>query len=208
MWAIPDQRGIYVVDTTFAEAGDWGAEFTTTPPGTPAETIRVRVPGLGHELGDPPSAPRRRPRPTPTAADVGGDLGQITTDPNPDPSFYQISVHEALAQHKPFVLVFATPTFCTSQQCGPTLDAVKDSPRPSRASPSSTSSRTGSTTPTAASSRSSTPRQPPADRRHQRVGPPSEPWIFVVDRNGIVQGSYSVIITPAELKAAVAAATK
>ena len=32
---------------------------------------------------------------------------------------------DALAAHKPFVLVFATPKFCTSAQCGPTLDRVK-----------------------------------------------------------------------------------
>ena len=29
----------------------------------------------------------------------------------------------------------------------------------------------------------------------------SEPWIFGVDRNGIVQGSYEVTITPTELDA-------
>ena len=29
----------------------------------------------------------------------------------------------------------------------------------------------------------------------------SEPWIFAVDRNGVVQGSYEVTITPAELDA-------
>ena len=62
---------------------------------------------------------------TPTAADVGGDLSKISTDTKPDPAFYQTSVADALAAHKPFMLVFATPKFCTSQQCGPTLDHFK-----------------------------------------------------------------------------------
>ena len=61
----------------------------------------------------------------PVAADVGGDLAKISSDPKPDPAFYQTTVADALAAHKPFVLVFATPAFCTSAQCGPTLDRVK-----------------------------------------------------------------------------------
>ena len=80
------------------------------------------------------SANRRRPikigakapaSKTPTAADVGGDLTKISTDTNPDPAFYKTSVADALAAHKPFMLVFATPKFCTSKQCGPTLDQFK-----------------------------------------------------------------------------------
>ena len=53
----------------------------------------------------------------PTAADVGGDLAMISSDAHPDPAFYQTTVADALAAHKPFVLVFATPAFCTSAQC-------------------------------------------------------------------------------------------
>ncbi len=62
---------------------------------------------------------------TPTLSDVGGDVRQISTDTKPDPSFYQLSVDQALARHTPFILVFATPAFCKSAQCGPTLDRVK-----------------------------------------------------------------------------------
>ena len=32
---------------------------------------------------------------------------------------------DALAAGRPFVLVFATPLFCSSRTCGPTLDNVK-----------------------------------------------------------------------------------
>jgi hypothetical protein len=35
------------------------------------------------------------------------------------------SVDQALAKHEPFVVIFATPKFCTSHQCGPTLDSIK-----------------------------------------------------------------------------------
>ena len=49
----------------------------------------------------------------------------ISTDAKPDPAFYQTSVADALAAHKPFLLVFATPKFCASAQCGPTLEQIK-----------------------------------------------------------------------------------
>jgi hypothetical protein len=58
-------------------------------------------------------------------ADVGGDASQISTDTHPDPAFYQTSVDQAIAKHEPFVVIFATPKFCTSAQCGPTLDSIK-----------------------------------------------------------------------------------
>ena len=109
---------------------------------------------------------------------------------------------DALAAHKPFMLVFATPKFCTSQQCGPTLDHFK---------------------PIAAANPDVTfinvepyqlklvdgALQPTLDAKNQlqatdvtnQWGLLSEPWIFAVDRQGIVRGSYEVTITPAELSA-------
>jgi hypothetical protein len=36
-----------------------------------------------------------------------------------------MTVTQALAAHKPFVVVFATPAFCQSRLCGPELDNVK-----------------------------------------------------------------------------------
>ncbi len=33
---------------------------------------------------------------------------------------------EALEQQEPFALIFATPAFCQTRACGPTLDIVRD----------------------------------------------------------------------------------
>src|SRR4029079_17266963 len=62
---------------------------------------------------------------TPTLADVGGDASRVSTDTHPDPAFYETSVDQALATREPVVGIFATPKFCTSAQCGPTLDSIK-----------------------------------------------------------------------------------
>ena len=124
IWAIENVRGIYVANTSFPEAGRYGAEFTTAATGGAPVTLRltfdVQPSSPVVRVGD--HAPTSK---TPTLADVGGDPSHISTDSNPDPAFYRTSVDQAIAKHEPFVLIFATPKFCTSAQCGPTLDRIK-----------------------------------------------------------------------------------
>ncbi len=124
VWAIKDARGIYIANAAFSEAGRWGAEVTTAKAGGAVETHRLTfdVQPSSPVVGVGDMAPASK---TPTLADVGGDASHISTDAHPDPAFYQTSVDQALAKHDPFVLIFATPKFCTSAQCGPTLDSIK-----------------------------------------------------------------------------------
>jgi hypothetical protein len=49
----------------------------------------------------------------------------VSTDPEPVKRFYETSEDAALAAKKPFVLIFATPKFCQTATCGPTLDKLK-----------------------------------------------------------------------------------
>ena len=124
VWAIKDERGIYVANATFPEAGRYGAEITTSKAGGRPLGLRltfdVQPSTTVIRVGD--KAP---PSKTPTLADVGGDPTHISTDAHPDPAFYKTSVDQALSKHEPFVVIFATPKFCTSFQCGPTLDSIK-----------------------------------------------------------------------------------
>jgi hypothetical protein len=124
IWAIENERGIYVINTSFPESGRYGAEFKTAAGGAAPVTVRltfdVQPTSPVIKVGD--KAPASK---TPTLADVGGDVAKISTDATPDPAFYETSVDKALADHEPFVLIFATPKFCTSAQCGPTLDRIK-----------------------------------------------------------------------------------
>ena len=201
VWTIENERGMYVVNTDFPSAGTWGAEFTTEAPGSPAETVRLSfsVRDSTPTVVVGAKAPASK---TPTAADVKGDLSKISTDKAPDPAFYQTSVADALASHKPFMLIFATPKFCTSQQCGPTLDHFKPiaAAHPDvtfiNAEPYQLKIVDGSLQPVLDANG-----QLQATDVTNAWGLLSEPWIFAVDRNGIVQGSYEVAITPAELDA-------
>jgi hypothetical protein len=133
-WLDEGVRGLYRAPVTFTTAGQWGAEMVVTRSGSgPAAatdplaspvTVRVIFPVRAHPstpaVGDP--AP---PVDTPTLASAGGDPRRISTDPDPDPRLYQLSVREALAAKQPFLLNFGTPAFCESSTCGPTLKVIR-----------------------------------------------------------------------------------
>ncbi len=203
LWAIEGVRGLYETSVTFPEAGEWGAEFTTAAAGAPPETVRMRFEvkptGTTVAVGSP--APSVR---TPTAADVGGDLAKLSSDKSPDPSFYTTSVDRALADHKPFVLIFATPAFCTSGQCGPTLDLVKAvaAKEPGmtfiNVEPYKLQYTDGRLQPVL----DANGQLQPVDATNA-YGLVSEPWIFVVDREGKVTGSFEGVVSARELSAAI-----
>src|SRR4051812_32146157 len=51
-------------------------------------------------------------------------IATLTTRTPPDRNLLRWSVADSVAAHKPFVVVFATPKFCTSRTCGPVVDVV------------------------------------------------------------------------------------
>jgi hypothetical protein len=120
IWAIEGERGLYVASVDFPDAGRWGTRFDSTFPDASRKTVRADYDV--RETGTTPAIGAKVPSvDTPTLGDVGGDLRRVTTDPKPERRFYETSVADALATHKAFVLAFATPAFCKTQTCGPTL---------------------------------------------------------------------------------------
>jgi hypothetical protein len=204
MWTIPDRVGQYYMNTQFPESGDWKAVFTTAAPAADAETIPVDFQVLDDlpliNVGE--NAPASE---TLTAADVGGDLAKISTDAKPDPKFYEVSVAAALAAHEPFVLVFATPAFCRSATCGPALDRVKAG---SQGAPSNVAFINVEPYQLAFTEGRL---QPVLDANGQlqpvkavdEWGLTSEPWVFTVDKDGVVRRSFNGMPSDQELKDAI-----
>ncbi len=58
---------------------------------------------------------------TPVAADFGGDVVWVTTDPLPDPRLSTTSTEDALAAGRPFVLVVDSYRFKVTRGCGTAL---------------------------------------------------------------------------------------
>lgn len=205
IWAIEDEVGVYVVDVEFASAGLWGAEFTTQLNDAAPEAIRVQfevqpdasVIAVGDE------APASD---TPTLADVDGDVSLISTDTEPVEAFYETSVADAVAAGKPFVLAFATPKFCATAQCGPTLDRLKPiaAANPDltviNVEPYQLEAVDGQLQPVTTGD---PPSLVPAAATTE-WGLVAEPWVFVVDADGIVTASYMLIFSDEELESAIA----
>jgi hypothetical protein len=60
---------------------------------------------------------------TPTAEDVGGDLSKIDTR-QPPSSMHDDDFKDVVGK-KPVVLIFATPALCQSRVCGPVVDVAE-----------------------------------------------------------------------------------
>ncbi len=204
IWAIEPTTGVYVVDADFPSSGTWGAEFVTAINNAATESIRVtfevQPDASVVSVGD--AAPASD---TPTLADVGWDVALISTDDAPVEAFYETSVADALAAKKPFVLVFATPKFCATAQCGPTLDRIKPiaAAHPDvtfiNVEPYALTMTDGALQPVLTDG-ALTPAPATNDWKL-----PAEPWVFVVDGDGIVTASFMLIFGDAELEAAVSA---
>lgn len=206
IWAVKDAVGVYVADVDFPTSGLWGVEFTTAAPDAEPETIRVQFEVQPASsvvaIGDPAPASD-----TPTLADVDGDVSRISTDSAPVDAFYEVSVADALEAGTPFVLAFATPKFCTTAQCGPTLERLKPiaEAHPDmtfiNVEPYELKEVDGQLQPVLTGE----PPQltPAAATVEWRL--PAEPWVFVVDGDGVVSASFMLIYGDEELAAAIAA---
>jgi hypothetical protein len=192
-WIVPDAVGIYRATVEFDVAGPW--QVTVVPESGPAlapTAFDVYTQPMTPAIGEPAPAVA-----TPTTADR--PIEQLTTDPSPDPTLYDLSLDEAVSSGATSVVIFATPKFCQTTACGPMLDDVKE----------------------VATS------HPDVEFLHLEVydgfwesgfapdathlseavrawNLPSEPWIFVVGPDGNVRARFEGVVDTAELEAALA----
>jgi hypothetical protein len=115
-------KGLYVAHLTFDRAGQWGAEITAQRPDGEQAVIRLPFTVVANATVPAPgqSAPLSH---NPTAKDVS-DISTIDSGQPPD-DMHQLSVADAIAQHRPTLVAFATPAFCTSATCGPLIHAIQ-----------------------------------------------------------------------------------
>jgi hypothetical protein len=111
-----DRAGFYQVDVTTNVAGlgavrastkfGVAAEPELPAPGQPAlETENLTIDSKGAPAGAIDSR--------------AADGGRI-----PDPELHEWTIAEAIAEHRPAVVIFSTPVYCISQFCGPVTDDV------------------------------------------------------------------------------------
>jgi hypothetical protein len=202
MTTIPQLPGLYRAMVNLPSAGQWGLEAVLDPGTADAKTGRF-IFDVAPTTTTPAIGAAVKPEDTPTATDAAG-IAAISTDTDPEPDFYTTSISQALAAHEPFVLVFATPLFCRSATCGPTLNVVKSVAADYKdrltfihVEPYQLTMIDGHLQPVLDQSNNPIPIQAVND-----WGLPSEPYIFVVDGSGKVSAKFEGIAAPDELSAA------
>jgi len=130
---------------------------------------------------------------TQTAADVGGNMQQITTRIPPAPELLKTDFADVVGK-KPVVLLFATPALCQSRTCGPVVDIAEEV----RAKYGG-----GVTFIQNEIFTDNNPDKPPRPQvKAWRL--PSEPWAFVLDRRGRIVERFESVFSVGELARAVA----
>jgi hypothetical protein len=206
-WGIVGETAFYIVTPQLTQPGPWGAAVSARDPATGTTNgaklqFTVSEGGFGPRVGDPAPAVRTR-----TLADVGGDVRQVSTDPSPEPAFYETSLDAAVGAEEPFLLAFITPAFCQSRLCGPTMEVIKKAVR-------ETPIRVVAVEPYELAYKDG--RLQPLSQNGGFVpveavnvyGIPTEPWIFVVDRTGTIADSFEAVVGQGELEDAIRAVTR
>lgn len=135
---------------------------------------------------------RAYPSRTPTLGTAPVRL--LTTRIPPDRQLLRFSVAGSLAAHEPFVVVFATPRFCTSRTCGPVVDVADRVRR--------TFARRGIRFIHVEIYKDNDPAK--GDNQWVREWRlPTEPWTFLVGSDGRIKAKFEGSISVKELQAAV-----
>ncbi|MBI4308571.1 MAG: hypothetical protein HY684_07190 [Chloroflexi bacterium] len=182
-------KGVWLTQATFDRPGPWGVEVRLDRPGKPALTAGVQFDVLATPTTPAVGAPAPRSRNL-IASDVK-DLSEITTA-RPPGDMYRVRIADAIAAHRPLLALFATPAYCTSRVCGPVYEIVQTlQPRfaqdmdfvhieiwkdPVKRIPLETVTEWGLQ---------------------------SEPWVFLIDRNGVIRYKFNGLVTVAELEDAI-----
>jgi len=139
----------------------------------------------------PPIGSRAPASDTPTLADA--PARQLTTARPPDTELLRHSVKESLRDRVPFVVTFATPRFCASRTCGPTVEVVDKVRRRVKGDARFIHVEVY---------RDNDPNKG-VNRWMRKWKLPTEPWVFVVDRRGVIRAKFEGSVSVAELEDAV-----
>jgi len=205
--------GFYVAYPTFDKAGNWGVEIQTQLPGQAEPSIsKQRLEVKDHSnvpiVGQPAISTK-----TLTVKDVP-DIAQLSSGTQVDPAMYQISLDQALTNGKPTALLFATPAFCKTATCGPSLDVMQGLQKKygdkvnfihsevyKYPFDQSVQLQQDAGQKAAKENRTLTPEERDAGLSDAMVAwkLDSEPWLFLIDAKGMVAGRYEGGITKEEL---------
>jgi hypothetical protein len=113
---------VYTTELDFLSNGEWRIAALIKQGDELAATLLPSA-SVGEFKGIPKVGEKAPKINTPTVDDAGGDLAKITTRLPPDTQ-NRVDYADALGK-EPIVLLFATPQFCQSRVCGPVVDVAE-----------------------------------------------------------------------------------
>ena len=195
------EAGVYTVEAVFDRPGRWGLGISTAVDGSP------RRGSVSFEVAETSAAPAvgsPAPRSASKATRDGVGLDTLTTDPDPDPDLYAMTIAEASDSGRPSLVVFATPAYCTTSTCGPQLRVVKQLKREYPKGVNFIHVEVWDN-----------PHEIDGDLSKGRLSPTlaewglvTEPWTFILDREGVVSARFEGFVTAGELTEALDAVAR
>jgi hypothetical protein len=174
---------VYVTHVNFPSNGEWRIAAMIKDGNQLRATLLPSA--IVGQFSGVPRVGQRPPRiHTPTPASVGGDLSKLTTRVPPE-TMNQTDFYDALGK-KPIVLLFATPQFCQSRVCGPVVDEAAQVQQQYGDKVDFIHMEIYNDN------------DPSKGVRPQvrAFSLPGEPWLFVIDRNGVIhtviEGAFGV----------------
>jgi hypothetical protein len=189
--------GVYVADVTFDQPGTLYVRVSGTlaegePLAVRTSDFPVQPQSQTPALGSP--APRSNNL---TTADVS-DITLIDSSDPARPEMHALSIAQAIDTEKPVVIAFATPAFCQSRICGPTMEVMDE--LYSKHGDSVAFVHVEPYDLTALRQQGQFQLAPAAQEWHL----PSEPWVFVLDRQGLVVAKFEGVVTVEDVDTALA----
>jgi hypothetical protein len=204
---------VYVANFTFPSAGNWGVEINVQLAGmTTPSTTKLQLPvserAIAPKVGDLAISAE-----TLTVASTP-DVSQLVSMTDPDLNLYQVSLSAALTQAKPIAVLFATPGFCRTAVCGPSLKVFSALQRTFGdkitfihseiyrfpfGDSFSQQNAVFQAAMTEGRNLTNTERKTGVSEAYFAWGLQSEPWLFLVDGQGLITARFEGGLTAEEL---------
>jgi hypothetical protein len=174
---------VYTTDIDFPSEGEWRVAALIKQ-GDEVAAALLPSATVGEYKGIPRVGQKAPKIHTPTAADAGGDLSKVTTRIPPDTQ-NKVDYADVLGK-EPIILLFATPQFCQSRVCGPVVDVAEQVKEQYGDEAAFIHMEIYN---------DNDPNKDPTPQvKAFRL--PSEPWLFAIDRQGViraeVEGAFGV----------------
>ncbi len=183
-----DVDALYVASIELSEPGRYW--LVAEPEGEQIQavgSIEVRETSLTPAVGA-----EAVPSDNPTLEDAPAE--EITTADPPDTELLRYSIADSLEAGAPFVVTFATPAFCTSRTCGPTVEVVEQMGEEFQGA--------GIRFIHVEIYEDNDP-QNGVNEWVQEWNLPTEPWVFLVDGEGVIRAKFEGSASVDELRVAI-----